>query len=55
MVQWWAEHEPSYLLILPFHHFFDADHFQRFADDYGAHLVRLSSSFKAFHDSNVSP
>jgi hypothetical protein len=35
MVQWWAEHEPSYLLIIPFNHFYDADHFEKFAREYG--------------------
>ena len=37
MIQWWAEHDPSYLLILPFSHFYDQEHFQSFADDYGRH------------------
>ena len=31
----WAEKEPSYLLILPFRHFFDERHFEDFAKDYG--------------------
>lgn len=31
----WAEHEPSYLLMLPFHHFHDERHFEGFAKDYG--------------------
>ena len=35
MIQWWAERDPSYLLILPFSHFYDQQHFQSFADDYG--------------------
>ncbi len=35
MIQWWAEKDPSYLLILPFSHFYDQQHFQSFADDYG--------------------
>jgi hypothetical protein len=32
----WAEREPSYMLMLPFHHFYDAHHFEAFARDYGA-------------------
>ncbi|KAK9918477.1 hypothetical protein WJX75_004356 [Coccomyxa subellipsoidea] len=39
MVQWWAEHEPSYLLIIPFNHFYDADHFEKFAREYGAEIA----------------
>ncbi len=35
MVQWWAEHEPSYLTIIPFHHFYDAEHFEKFVKEYG--------------------
>ena len=37
MVQWWAYHDPSYILILPFSHFYDEQHFESFAEEYGAH------------------
>ena len=36
MVQWWAYHDPSYILILPFSHFYNQEHFESFADEYGA-------------------
>ena len=39
LIQWWAEKDPSYLLILPFGHFHDQQHFQKFADDYGRLLI----------------
>jgi hypothetical protein len=49
MVQWWAPHDPSYILILPFSHFYDQEHFESFAEDYGAHhplwLLQLTSFF----------
>lgn len=32
----WAEREPSYMLMLPFYHFYDAHHFEAFAKEYGA-------------------
>ncbi len=35
MVQWWAEHEPGYLTIIPFHHFYDAEHFEKYVKEYG--------------------
>lgn len=46
MIQWWAEKDPSYLLILPFSHFYDQQHFQSFADDYGrpSQHLRLQAS-----------
>jgi len=42
MIQWWAEKDPSYLLILPFGHFHDQQHFHKFADDYGRRANSLS-------------
>ena len=44
MVQWWAPHEPSYLLILPFSHFHDAKHFQEYADEQGELAIRHTKS-----------
>ena len=35
VIQWWAESDPSYLLILPFSHFYSRQHFRKFADEYG--------------------
>ena len=43
----WAEKEPSYLLMLPFHHFFDERHFEAWCKDYGMpplHEVRCTHS-----------
>ena len=38
VIQWWAEKDPSYLLILPFSHFYSRSHFRKFANDYGRSL-----------------